>query len=141
MNTPTILRIQLAVADRLGVTVFDLLSRRRARKIARPRQIAMWLARHTTPCSLPEIGRAFGGRDHTTVMHAIARIDGLMAADLAFSQTVHGLWNTVTEYEPWVKPPEPATDEERLRLLREEAERIDQHVAAFFRPRWPEFCP
>jgi Bacterial dnaA protein helix-turn-helix len=88
MNTPTISAIQTAVADGFGVTLLDLLSRRGARAIARPRQVAMWLCRHTTLASLPEIGRAFGGRDHTTVMHAIARVDELMAADAAFADQV-----------------------------------------------------
>jgi len=67
--------IQLAVSDACGVTRLDLLSRRRAREVARPRQVGMWLARRLTRASLPEIGHAFGGRDHTTVMHAVEVID------------------------------------------------------------------
>jgi len=88
MNTPSICAIQTIVADRFGLTVLDLLSRRVARSVARPRQVAMWVCRHETLASLPEIGRAFGGRDHTTVMHAIQRIDGLMATDPAFAALV-----------------------------------------------------
>ncbi len=88
MNTPTICAIQTVVAGQFGMTVLDLLSRRGARAIARPRQVAMWVCRHSTLASLPEIGRAFGGRDHTTVMAAIARVDALMAADPAFAALV-----------------------------------------------------
>ena len=72
---PTIAEIKLAVAERFGLTVRDLESDRRARYVARPRQLAMFLARTMTHHSLPVIGRAFGGRDHTTVMHAIAVIN------------------------------------------------------------------
>lgn len=88
MNTPTICAIQTVVAEQFGMTVLDLLSRRGARAVARPRQVAMWVCRHTTLASLPEIGRAFGGRDHTTVMAAIARVDELMAADPVFALRV-----------------------------------------------------
>ncbi len=88
MCIPTIPAIQTVVADRFGMTVLDLLSRRRARAVARPRQVAMWIARHATLHSLPEIGRAFGDRDHTTVMAAIARVDALMAADPLFAARV-----------------------------------------------------
>ena len=88
MCIPTIPAIQTVVADRFGMTVLDLLSRRRARAVARPRQVAMWIARHATLHSLPEIGRAFGDRDHTTVMAAIRRVDALMAADPAFAARV-----------------------------------------------------
>jgi len=77
----TIEEIQRRVADYYHVKMTDLLSARRAREIARPRQIAMYLAKRLTPRSLPEIGRRFGNRDHTTVMHAVKRIDELRAAD------------------------------------------------------------
>jgi chromosomal replication initiator protein len=59
----------------------DLLSERRAREVARPRQIAMYLAKKMTPRSLPEIGRRFGKRDHTTVMHAVKKVEQLRAED------------------------------------------------------------
>ena len=77
----TIDEIQRKVADYYAIKLSDLLSARRARDVARPRQVAMWLAKRLTPRSLPEIGRRFGGRDHTTVMHAVKRIDELRAAD------------------------------------------------------------
>jgi chromosomal replication initiator protein len=65
------------VAEYFKIRVADLLSKRRNRSIARPRQVAMALARELTNHSLPEIGDAFGGRDHTTVMHACERIRAL----------------------------------------------------------------
>ena len=77
----TIDDIQRRVADYYHLKLTDLLSARRAREVARPRQVAMYLAKRLTPRSLPEIGRRFGGRDHTTVMHAVKRIDELRAAD------------------------------------------------------------
>ena len=70
----TIENIQKTVAEYFKVRVADLLSKRRSRSIARPRQVAMALARELTNHSLPEIGDAFGGRDHTTVLHACARV-------------------------------------------------------------------
>ena len=77
----TIDEIQRKVAEYYHLKMTDLLSARRAREVARPRQVAMYLAKKLTPRSLPEIGRRFGGRDHTTVMHAVKRIDELRAAD------------------------------------------------------------
>ncbi|MGZ3274299.1 MAG: chromosomal replication initiator protein DnaA [Caulobacteraceae bacterium] len=73
--------IQKATADHFGLKQADLISERRNRAIARPRQAAMWLAKQLTTRSLPDIGRRFGGRDHTTVLHAVRRIDELRAAD------------------------------------------------------------
>jgi chromosomal replication initiator protein len=66
--------IQKTVAEYYKIRVGDLLSQRRSRSVARPRQVAMTLAKELTTHSLPEIGDAFGGRDHTTVMHACKRI-------------------------------------------------------------------
>ncbi len=77
----TIDEIQRRVAEHYALKLGDLLSARRAREVARPRQVAMWLAKRLTPRSLPEIGRRFGGRDHTTVMHAVKRIDELRLTD------------------------------------------------------------
>jgi chromosomal replication initiator protein len=85
----TIHDIQRLVASRMGTTVLELTSARMAQ--ARPRQVAMWLAKQATPASFPAIGRAFGNRDHTTVMQAVRRVDALMAADAGFAATVHGL--------------------------------------------------
>jgi len=77
----TIDEIQRKTADYYGLKLADLLSPRRAREVARPRQVAMYLAKKLTPRSLPEIGRRFGGRDHTTVMHGVKRIEELRVAD------------------------------------------------------------
>ncbi len=77
--------IQKTVADFYRIKVSDLLSKKRTRIIARPRQIAMTLARELTQFSLPEIGAAFGGRDHTTVMYACKTIDGLRNLDSALN--------------------------------------------------------
>jgi len=73
--------IQKAVAEYYKMRVVDLLSRRRTRTIARPRQMAMALSKELTEHSLPEIGDGFGGRDHTTVLHACRRIEELCETD------------------------------------------------------------
>lgn len=77
----TIDQIQKAVADHFELKPLDMLSARRARAVARPRQIAMYLAKRLTTRSLPEIGRKFGGRDHSTVIHAVRRIEELRDTD------------------------------------------------------------
>ncbi|MBF7074656.1 chromosomal replication initiator protein DnaA [Glaciecola sp. MH2013] len=73
----TIDNIQKTVADYYKIKVADILSKRRSRSVARPRQVAMALAKELTNHSLPEIGNAFGGRDHTTVIHAVRKVDQL----------------------------------------------------------------
>ena len=78
--------IQKATAEHFGLKQADLLSERRTRAIARPRQAAMYLAKQLTTRSLPDIGRRFGGRDHTTVLHAVRRIEALRAEDPTLSQ-------------------------------------------------------
>src|SRR3546814_606399 len=77
----TIDEIQRRVAEHFRIKPADMVSARRAREVARPRQVAMYLAKRLTPRSLPEIGRRFGGRDHTTVMHAVKRIEELRVED------------------------------------------------------------
>ena len=84
----TIEEIQRKVAEHWNIRLSDMSSPRRARAVARPRQVAMYLAKQLTSRSLPEIGRKFGNRDHTTVMHAVSRIAELMAADPAFAEDV-----------------------------------------------------
>ncbi len=69
------------VTKQFGVTLADILSQRRTANVVRPRQIAMYLAKTLTLRSLPEIGRRFGGRDHTTVLHAVRKMDGLRSHD------------------------------------------------------------
>jgi chromosomal replication initiator protein len=84
----TIEEIQKRVAEHFNIKLADMQSPRRARSVARPRQIAMFLAKQLTTRSLPEIGRKFGGRDHTTVMHAVKKVEELSAADLGFAEDV-----------------------------------------------------
>jgi chromosomal replication initiator protein len=73
--------IQKTVADYYKIKVAEMYSKKRVRSLARPRQIAMALAKELTPMSLPEIGEAFGGRDHTTVLHACRKVQQLIEAD------------------------------------------------------------
>ncbi|MGB0343568.1 MAG: chromosomal replication initiator protein DnaA [Parvibaculales bacterium] len=84
----TIDEIQRRVAEYFNVRMSDMLSARRARAVARPRQIAMYLAKQLTTRSLPEIGRKFGGRDHTTVIHAVRKIEQLRGEDPALDEDV-----------------------------------------------------
>jgi chromosomal replication initiator protein len=77
----TIDEIQRRVCDHYRIKQTEMSSARRAREVARPRQVAMYLAKQLTPRSLPEIGRRFGGRDHTTVIHAVRQIEKLRAID------------------------------------------------------------
>ena len=81
----TIEEIQKKVAEHFNTRLSDMSSPRRARAVARPRQVAMYLAKQLTSRSLPEIGRKFGGRDHTTVMHAVSRIESLINSDSAIA--------------------------------------------------------
>jgi len=91
----TIEEIQKKVAEHWNIRLTDMSSARRARAVARPRQVAMYLAKQLTSRSLPEIGRKFGNRDHTTVMHAVARVNDLMGQDAAFAEDVELLRRTL----------------------------------------------
>jgi len=84
----TIEEIQKRVASHFNIRTSDMHSARRARSVARPRQVAMYLAKQLTARSLPEIGRKFGGRDHTTVMHAVKKVDELCEGDVSFAEDV-----------------------------------------------------
>jgi chromosomal replication initiator protein len=92
----TIENIQKTVADYYKVRMADLLSKRRSRSVARPRQVAMALAKELTSHSLPEIGDAFGGRDHTTVLHACKRIKELRSSEVRMSEDYSNLLRTLT---------------------------------------------
>lgn len=92
----TIENIQKTVAEYFKMRLGDLLSKRRSRSIARPRQIAMALAKELTRHSLPEIGDAFGGRDHTTVLHACRRIKALRETDTRVDEDYKNLLRTLT---------------------------------------------
>lgn len=88
-------RILGTVAECFGVKVEALASRRRTQSIVLPRQVAMYLLRQLTELSLVEIGSAFGGRDHTTVMYACERIGQRVSADPAFADKINGLISTL----------------------------------------------
>ena len=87
----TVENIQKTVADYFKIKVADLYSKKRTRQIARPRQVAMWLAKNLTSQSYPSIGEAFGGRDHTTVLHAVRTIESLRSKDNELNHDVHVL--------------------------------------------------
>ena len=84
----TIEEIQKKVAEHFTIKLAEMSSARRSRQVARPRQIAMYLAKQLTSRSLPEIGRKFGGRDHTTVMHAVRKVEELKGSDTNFAEDV-----------------------------------------------------
>jgi len=84
----TIEEIQKRVAEHFNIKLAEMSSARRSRAVARPRQVAMYLAKQLTSRSLPEIGRKFGGRDHTTVMHAVRKVEELRGMDAAFAEDV-----------------------------------------------------
>ena len=88
--------IQKTVAEYYKMRVADLHSKRRSRQVARPRQIAMTLAKELTAHSLPEIGDAFGGRDHTTVLHACRRINELVGSDVRIKEDYDNLMKILT---------------------------------------------
>ncbi len=92
----TLDNIQKTVADYFHVRVGDMLSKKRSRSIARPRQIAMGIAKELTTHSLPEIGDAFGGRDHTTVIHACRKVQELRGLDPRFDEDYLTLVRTLT---------------------------------------------
>jgi chromosomal replication initiator protein len=83
--------IQKTVADYFKIKVADMHSKKRTRVIARPRQVAMFLAKELTPMSLPAIGEAFGGRDHTTVLHGCRTIADLRLGDQQLNHDLHVL--------------------------------------------------
>ena len=87
----TVAAIQVEVADYFDVPVFEIKSSRRCKSSVRARHVAMYLARELTPKSLPEIGRMFGDRDHTTVIHAIRRIKELSATDPKLAEAIQNL--------------------------------------------------
>lgn len=92
----TLDNIQKTVADYFHIRIGDMLSKRRSRSIARPRQIAMCLSKELTTRSLPEIGDAFGGRDHTTVLHACRKVQALCRLDAHIREDYQTLLRTLT---------------------------------------------
>jgi chromosomal replication initiator protein len=92
----TIDQIQRKVSDFFGVKLSDLKAKNRTKAVAFPRQIAMYLSRHLTHASLSEVGRAFGGKDHTTVLHAVDKIQALLQEDPKLRKQVDGLIQGIT---------------------------------------------
>ncbi|NOR52283.1 MAG: chromosomal replication initiator protein DnaA, partial [Gammaproteobacteria bacterium] len=88
--------IQKIVAEYFKIRVADILSKKKSRSIARPRQIAMALTKELTNHSLPEIGDAFGGRDHTTVLYACRKVKELRASDPMIDEDYDNLLRTIT---------------------------------------------
>ena len=84
----TIEEIQKKVSEYFNIKQSDMISTRRSRVVARPRQVAMYLCKICTTKSLPEIGRLFGGRDHTTVIHAVKKVESLYKTDISFSEHI-----------------------------------------------------
>jgi chromosomal replication initiator protein len=89
--------IQRIVARHYNVSKTELLSNRRTRTIVKPRQVAMYLSKVMKPRSLPEIGRRFGGRDHTTVLHAVRKIEGLSGSDTTMAQELELLRRLISD--------------------------------------------
>lgn len=89
--TISVHEIQEQTAAHFRIPLIEMTSQRRARGVARPRQVAMYLAREKTPQSLPAIGRLFGNRDHSTVAHACKQIERLIGEDPAFASRVREL--------------------------------------------------
>ena len=92
----TIEQIQRKVSDFFGVKLSDLKAKNRTRAVAFPRQIAMYLARQLTHASLSEVGRSFGGKDHTTVLHAVDKLQNLLLEDPKLRKTIDGLIQGIT---------------------------------------------
>ena len=84
----TILDIQKAVGEHYHIKLEDFTAKKRTKSIAFPRQVAMYLSREMTDCSLPKIGDEFGGRDHTTVIHAHEKISSLLKDDQGLQQDI-----------------------------------------------------
>jgi chromosomal replication initiator protein len=89
--------IQRVVAERYHCRFSDMKSKKRTKQIAFPRQIAMFLSRELTPHSLSEIGAAFGGKDHTTIIHAYEKIEDLLVSDIALLAEINGLKKQLTD--------------------------------------------
>jgi chromosomal replication initiator protein len=91
----TIDQIQKKVAESFSVSVSDLKAKTRTKAVALPRQIAMYVARQLTHASLAEIGRAFGGKDHTTVLHAVDKVQSLLQDDAKLRKNVESLIHSI----------------------------------------------
>ena len=120
---PSIAAIKLSVAAQFGVTARDMVSQYRAVHVARPRQVGMYLARELTPVSYPQIGMAFGGRDHTTVMHAHSRIGELVAVNPDLRRRVEALRLSLSDATTLVEVPANCSLDEAARAAMNRAVR------------------
>lgn len=96
MSVDTIIRV---VSDYFSISAYDIKGKKRTKSVVLPRQIAMYIARSITEFSTTEIGYEFGGRDHTTVMHSVQKVDGMMKNDVAMSNSVQNLIRQVQNYK------------------------------------------
>lgn len=103
-RVPRMEEIQRVVAHRYNLRRIDLLSSRRTANVVRPRQVAMYLAKTLTLRSLPEIGRRFGGRDHTTVLHAVRKIGEMVRNDAQFAAEIAAVRAAVLALPTLVAP-------------------------------------
>jgi chromosomal replication initiator protein len=90
-RSTSIAAIQKVVADHFGLRVADLKAKSNVREIAFPRQVAMYICKNMTTASLPEIGREFGGKHHTTVLHSVAKITDMIEQNGHFHRVIHSL--------------------------------------------------
>jgi chromosomal replication initiator protein len=88
--------IQKAVSEQFGLRLIEIKAKNNSRAIVFPRQIAMYLAKHLTDASLPEIGRQFGGKHHTTVLHSVEKIDVLRKTDKDLNRLLNKLTETLS---------------------------------------------
>ena len=93
----TVERIQQTVCDRFGIRVSDILSKKRNKEIVLPRQVAMYLSRKLTQLSLPDLGRRFGGKDHTSVLHSIKKVEKLLKEDHNLEKLIEDLEATIED--------------------------------------------
>jgi chromosomal replication initiator protein len=102
---PTIAEIQAAVCEKFAIGIHHMTADKRSRHLARPRQIAMYLAYELTPKSLPQIGRLFGDRDHTTVLHGYRTVEALIVQDRDFAAVVAELRQSLEDPGQLILPP------------------------------------
>ena len=92
----TLEHIHRKVAEFFGIKLSDMRAKNRTKSVAFPRQVAMYLSRQLTHASLSDIGRAFGGKDHTTVLHAVTKLQALLQEDPKLKQTIDTLVQGIT---------------------------------------------
>jgi len=96
MSVDSIIRV---VSDYFSISAYDIKGKKRTKSVVLPRQISMYIARSITDYSTTEIGYEFGGRDHTTVMHSVQRIEAMIKNDIAMSNSIQNLIRQVQNYK------------------------------------------